>query len=49
MSNVFDKVAELVTDMTKELEKSLINLVIAGFRWYVHQILGIKFEQEVCM
>ena len=48
MSNVFDKVAELLTDMTKELGDIEVNAVITGSGGMaLAQILGIKFEQEV--
>ena len=48
MSNVFDKVAELITDMTKELGDIEVNAVITGSGGMaLAQILGIKFEQEV--
>ena len=48
MSNVFDKVAELLSDMTKELGDIEVNAVITGSGGMaLAQILGIKFEQEV--
>lgn len=48
MSNVFDKVAELLTDMTNELGDIEVNAVITGSGGMaLAQILGIKFEQEV--